>query len=228
MIRAYTAPWTQTAVRIPHPASRLWLSFYYDYIYGTAKELRVAVCKRFPEDWLQTWQRGGRHNYSCRGARGIFPFKATICLTNIARERSHASGAIRPTLKTVHLQLSAVPLATRPLAAACPCHARPTYQPTVSPATQRPTSPNSASGRYEKPLPGMARALPWKVENRKKAQIPPSSCRTAVLPWWIGRYVLLHCCCTVVVVPLLVLLLLLVTTAFVSKKKTAFCGRDLA
>ena len=65
----------------------------------------------------------------------------------------------------------------------------------MSPATQRPTSPNSASGGHEKPLPGTARALPRKVENHKKVQIPTSSCRTAVLPLWIGRYVLPHCCC---------------------------------
>ena len=58
-----------------------------------------------------------------------------------------------------------------------------------------------------------ARALPEKVESRNKVQIPPSSLRTtqlyrcgaycrtsAVLPLWIGRYVLLHCCCKAVVV----------------------------
>ena len=70
------------------------------------------------------------------------------------------------------MKLSALPLATRPLATARPCHARPTRQPSVSPATQRPTSPNSASGRHEKPLPGMARALSRKVENRKKSPNP--------------------------------------------------------
>ena len=87
------------------------------------------------------------------------------------------------------------------------------------------------SGGHEKPLPGTNRALPRKVENRKKVQLPPNSCRIAVLPLWIGRYVLLHCCCTAVVVPLLLLLLLLlmvVTTASVSKKQqSAFCGHNL-
>ena len=152
-----------------------------------------------------------------RGALGDSntSFFFTKCLTNITCERSRASRAIRPTLKTVHLQLSALSLATRPLATARPCHARPTQQPSVSPAMQRPTSPNSASGGHEKPLLGTARALPRKVENRKKVQ----SHRAPA--------VLLHCCCTAVVVPLL--LLLLVTTAFVSKnKKSAFCGHDLA
>ena len=123
-----------------------------------------------------------------------------ICPTNITCERSRASGAIRPTLKTVHLQLSALPLATRPLATARLCHARPTHQPSVSPATKQPTSPNSASGGHEKPLPGTARALPRNVENRKKVQIPPSSCRTAMLPLWIVGYVLLLCCCCTAVV----------------------------
>ena len=104
-------------------------------------------------------------------------------------ERSRASGTIRPTLKTVHLKLSALPLATRPLATARPCHACLTHQPSVSPATQRPTSPNSASGGHEKPLPGMARALPRKVENCKKVQIPPSSWRTTgVLLWCVLPY----------------------------------------
>ena len=122
-----------------------------------------------------------------------------ICLTNITRECSRASGAIRPTLKTAHFQLSALPLATRPLATASPCHARPTHEPSVSPATQRLTSPNSANGGHEKPFPGTARALFWKAESREKVQIQPSSCRTAVLPLWIGRYVLLlvvllYCC----------------------------------
>ena len=136
-----------------------------------------------------------------------------ICPTNITCERPRACGAIRPTLKTVHLQLSALPLATRPLAAARPCHARSTHQPSVSPATQRPTSPNSASGGHEKPLPGTAGALPRKVGNRKKVQIPPSSWRTTGVPlgcvlycrcglvgtycstgvvllwWWVGRWV---------------------------------------
>ena len=150
-----------------------------------------------------------------------------LCQPNITRERSRASGTIRPTLKTVHLQLSALPLPTRPLATARPCHARPTHQLLVSPATQRSISPNSASEGHEKPLPGTARALPQKVENRKKVQIPPSSCRTAVLTLWIGWYVLLHCCCTAMVVPLLLLLLL--TIAFVSKtQKSAFCGHDPA
>ena len=153
-----------------------------------------------------------------------------ICLTTITCDRSRASGAIRPTLKTVHLQLSPLPLAIRPLAMARPCHARPTHQPSVSPATQRPTNPNSASGGHEKPLPGTAIALPRKVENSKKVQIPPSSCRTALLPLWIGRYVLLLCSCTSVVVllPPLPLLLVVVTTAFVSKnKKSDFCGHGL-
>ena len=152
-----------------------------------------------------------------------------IRVTNTTCERSRASRAIRPTLKTVHLQLSALPLATRPLATARPCYARPTHQPSVFPARQRPTSPNSASGGHEKPLPGTARALPREVESRKKVHIPTSSFRTAVLPLWIGWYVLLHCCCTAVVVPLLLLLLLLVTTTFVSNtQKSAFCGHDLA
>ena len=107
------------------------------------------------------------------------------CSSNTC-ERSRASGAIRPTLKTVRLQLSA--LATRPLATARPYHARPTHQPSVSQAIQRPTSPNSASGGHEQPLPGTARALPRKVENRKKVQIPPSSrllpyCCAAVVDW---------------------------------------------
>ena len=95
-----------------------------------------------------------------------------------------ASGAIRPTLKTVHFQLSALPLATRPLATARPGHARPTHQPSVCPATQQPMSPNSASGGHEKHFPGTAGALPWKVENRKEVQIPPSSWRTTGVPLW--------------------------------------------
>ena len=74
-----------------------------------------------------------------------------IFLTTTTCERSRASGAIRPTLKTVHLQLSSLPLATRPLATARPYHARPTHQLSVFPATQRPTSPNSASGGHERP-----------------------------------------------------------------------------
>ena len=75
----------------------------------------------------------------------------------------------------------------------------------------------------------MARALSRKVENRKKVQIPPSSCRTAVLMLWIRRCVLLHHCCTSVVLTLQLLLLpLLVTTAFACKsQKSAFCGHYL-
>ena len=42
----------------------------------------------------------------------------------------------------------------------------------MSAATQSPTSPNSASGGHEKPLPGTARALPRKVENRTKSANP--------------------------------------------------------
>ena len=146
-----------------------------------------------------------------------------MCLTNITCERSRASGAIRPTLKTVHLQLSALPLATRLLATARPCQARPTHQPSVAPATQRLTSPTSASGGYEKTLPGTARALPHnKVENRKKVQNPPSSCRTAVVQLWIGRYVLLHCCYSAVAVPLL-----LVATPFVFRNRTSIYFAEL-
>ena len=76
-----------------------------------------------------------------------------------------------------------------------PYHARPTHQLSVSPATQRPTSPNSASGGHEKPLPGTARALPRKVENRKKVQTPPSSWRAAGVSLWC---VLLYCRCGLV------------------------------
>ena len=118
-----------------------------------------------------------------------------ICQTITTCERSRARATIRPTLKTVHLQLSALPLATRLLATARPCHAHPTQQPSVSPATQRPTSPNSASGGHEKPRPGKARALPRKVENRKKMQIPRSSWRTTGVPLWC---VLPYCCVAVV------------------------------
>ena len=113
--------------------------------------------------------------------RQVFLMNMLNCSSNTC-ERSRASGAIRPTLKTVRLQLSA--LATRPLATARPYHARPTHQPSVSQAIQRPTSPNSASGGHEQPLPGTARALPRKVENRKKVQIPPSSWRTTGVPLW--------------------------------------------
>ena len=102
--------------------------------------------------------------------------------TNTTCERSRTRGAILPALKTVLLKLSALPLATRPLVIARPCHASPTHQLSMSPATQRPTSPNSASGGHEKPLPGTARAPPRKVEKRKKLQTPPSSYRTAVMP----------------------------------------------
>ena len=132
-----------------------------------------------------------------RGALGDSntSFFFTKCLTNITCERSRASRAIRPTLKTVHLQLSALPLVTRPPATARPCHARPTHQPSVSPATQQPTSPNSASGGHDKPLPGTARALPRKVESRKKVQIPPSSWRTTGVLLWC---VVPHCCAAVV------------------------------
>ena len=106
-------------------------------------------------------------------ARCTNPWPTHICLTNMTCERSRAIGTICPTPKTLHLQLSALPLATRPLATARPCYARPTNQPSVSLATQRPTSLNSASGEHEKLLPGTARALSRKVENRKKVQIPP-------------------------------------------------------
>ena len=132
-----------------------------------------------------------------RDFAALTPYRssANIELNNMTCERSRASGTIRPTLKTVHLQLSALPLATRPLATARPCHARPTHQPSVSPATQRPTSPNFASGGHEKPLPGTARALPRKVENRQKTQIPPSSWRTTGVPLW---RVLPYCCAAIV------------------------------
>ena len=98
----------------------------------------------------------------------------------------------------------------------------------------------------------------WRIVRKCKSHPAPASCRTAVLPLWIGRDVLRHCCCVVVsllllllascrtavlpswigryvlrhcccvVVPLL-LLLLLATTAFVSKNQIpAFYGHDLA
>ena len=49
----------------------------------------------------------------------------------------------------------ALPSASRPPAAARPCHVRPTQQPTVSVATERGPPPNSASGGgVERCLPG--------------------------------------------------------------------------
>ena len=54
---------------------------------------------------------------------------------------------------------------------------------------------NFASGGHEKPLPGTARALLWKVENSKKMQIPPSFWRTTGVPLWC---VLLSCFAAVV------------------------------
>ena len=44
-------------------------------------------------------------------------------------------------------------------------------------------------------FPGTARALPRKVENRKKVQIPPSSWRTTGAPPWCA---LPYCCAAVV------------------------------
>ena len=138
-----------------------------------------------------------------------------IYLTNITCERSRASGAIRPTLKAVHLQLSALPLATRPLATARPCHTRPTRQPSVSPATQRPTSPNSASVVIKSLSGGRLALSPgrWRIVRKCKSHPAPgvpqctavvaavllccrcglvgTYCSTAVvlLWWWVGRWV---------------------------------------
>lgn len=95
--------------------------------------------------------------------------------------------------KKIHLKLSALPLATGPLVIARPPHS----SALGVPATQRPRSPPPASGGREKLVTVTACALPRKVENRKKMQTPPSSCRNAVLPLWIGRYVLLYCCWSV-------------------------------
>ena len=56
-----------------------------------------------------------------------------------------------------------------------PCHAPLTRHPSVSPVTQQPTVPNSASGEREKSLPETAPPLPGKAENRKKVEISPCS-----------------------------------------------------
>ena len=112
---------------------------------------------------------------------------------------------------TVHLQLSALPLATRPLATAHPCHVRPTHQPSVSPGTQqRPTSPNSASGEHEKPLRGRLALSPgrWRIVRKCKSHRCTAVVRTAIqlcsrcglagtycsnavvlLWWWVGSWV---------------------------------------
>ena len=52
-----------------------------------------------------------------------------------------------------------LPIATAPPAAARPRHARPTQQPSVTPAKERAPKPNSASGERRKepsPVPDMA------------------------------------------------------------------------
>ena len=90
---------------------------------------------------------------------------------------------------SIHFAQPALPSATRPPATARPCHARLTYHPSVSPATHRPTAPNSASGGHEKPLPVTARALPGKTENRKKVEI-----LTQLLAFQV--YCCAACCCT--------------------------------
>ena len=138
----------------------------------------------------------------------------------MACERSRANGTIRHTLKTVLLQLSALPLATRPLATARPCHARPTHHPSVSPATQQQVPIPRARGM--KSLSRGRLALSpgrWRIVRKCKPGPAPGAqkyrffcayCRIAVLPLWMGRYVLLHCCCcTAVLVLVLVWVLLL-------------------
>ena len=66
-----------------------------------------------------------------------------------------------------------VPSATRPPSAPRPCHARPTHQPSESPAKELPLMPDSASGgRGEAPSRGRVVCSPgwWRLVKQWKSQ----------------------------------------------------------
>ena len=107
---------------------------------------------------------------------------------------------------SIHCAWPAQALATRPPANARPCHAHPTRHPSFSPATQRPTFPNSASGEREKPLGGRLALSPGRRRIVRKCKSPPHQalyCYCCTADWglcpvccrWglVGTY-----CCTAV------------------------------
>ena len=65
----------------------------------------------------------------------------------------------------------ALPSATRPLAAAQPRHARPTQQPSVSPAKERAPPSSSASGR-RRTVPSRGRVV-WSPAKRRLMRLHP-------------------------------------------------------
>ena len=103
----------------------------------------------------------------------------------MTRERSRARGTTRPTLETVHLQLSALPRGTGPLATARPCHARPTHERRIS--TPRAGGMKSLSRGRLALSPGR-----WRIVRKCKSHPAPgvpqvyrcgACCCAAVVDW---------------------------------------------